>query len=631
MDFWCNALSCFLCCQDEIDDTFYIDCNVVSTIKNTFKRGSQSDHNGSVRTGGSPSYNYQVIHDSDYPNSVPGNSNHNRSSYAQNQAHKDLERRLLQAPINRSLLSSSSSSTTTIVSSANRTSNSSSALPQSSSKNSSSNPSKPATSSSKVPSSSESNSSPKKPPPTFKPFLSPASPSVSTNQLGKANYVLEENDSVPLYIIPEDIKDLIKKGIVPEVLKKILSPSRYKDYFSALLYAEDYYYKNWNGYELLDITLELREATVSKNINTNEKKEIEDKQFVAFKMDVIPERRPFLLSRDLVFARPSGTKLEPFQGIIYRVKNRNTVLVEFNNNFHRQHHPSRRYDISFSFNRVSLKRAHQALNSISDFLLENFLFPNSPTRKTTTTPPRLSPNLDQQTATAVRRILAVQSSPPYLISGPRCASEMKAASHLREPSRTGAIIRESVIQIYKTSPNCRILICAPTNSACDVLMRSLNKSIPVSAMFRANAAFRERENVPEDILSSCLIEEECFGCPPIAKLREFKVIFSTFMSSFRLHKEGLSVKHFSHIFMVDASYGIEPEALVVLANFAGENTAVVVAGEVGGSPNWVRSDIGRRHGLKVSYFERLSKFRPYLGLNPEFTTHLDMNKDAVYM
>uniref|UniRef100_A0A803Q781 Helicase MOV-10-like beta-barrel domain-containing protein n=1 Tax=Cannabis sativa TaxID=3483 RepID=A0A803Q781_CANSA len=652
MEFWGNALSCFLCCQDEIDDTFYIDINIISSIKNTFKRGSPSDHDGSVRTSSSSSNNYQVIHNWDYPNVVQQESNHNRSSYAQNQAHVDLERSQLQALLNRHLLSSS----TTYTFSANRSSSSSSKLPHSSSYNPPSRPaassskvpsssesnssstfpqsstknssSKPATSSSKVPSSSESNSSRHKIPPTFKPFLSPTSPSVSTKQLGKTNYVLEENDSLPLYIIPEDIKDLIKKGIVPEILKKILSPTRYKDYFSALLYAEDYYYEKWNDYKLLDVTLEFRKETISKNKNINEK---EDKQFVAFKMDAIPERRPFLLSRDLVFARPSGTKVEPFQGTIYRVKHSNTVLVEFNDNFNRQYHPNKRYDISFSFNRVNLKRAHQALNSISDSLLENFLFPTSPTRKTITTPPKPPPNLDQQTATAVTKILAVHCSPPYLISGPRCASQTKAASHLREPSRTGAIIRESVVQIYKTSPNCRILICAPTNSACDVLMRSLKKSIPVSAMSRVNAAFREREDVPEDILSSCLIEEECFGCPPIAKLREFKVIFSTFMSSFRLHKEGLPVEHFSHIFMVDASYGIEPEAMVVLANFAGENTAVIVAGEVGGSPSWVRSEIGRRHGLKVSYFERLRKFKPYFGLNPEFTMDLDMNQDAVYM
>ena len=52
-----------------------------------------------------------------------------------------------------------------------------------------------------------------------------------------------DKDSLHLYMIPEDMKELIKKDIVPDVLKKPLSPLNYKDYFAALLYAEDYYYE----------------------------------------------------------------------------------------------------------------------------------------------------------------------------------------------------------------------------------------------------------------------------------------------------------------------------------------------------------------------------------------------------
>ncbi|PON68212.1 P-loop containing nucleoside triphosphate hydrolase [Parasponia andersonii] len=650
MEGFFSLLRCFLCCQDEKDDTFYIDCgsNTRRTIRNPFNRGSQS-HDTSVRikSSSSPHYTYQVIHEPDLRTSV--SSDHSRPSYApnNNENRDDLERKLFLALLYNAQASSSSSprTPTSSSSSVNRSSSASSSKPpQSSLINPSSDSVKPATSSikapqslTKSPSSTGSNPSPQKLPPTLKPSLSRTSPRAATNQRGKADYVLLENDTLPLYIIPEDVKDLIKKGVVPEVLKKTLSPSRYKDYFAVLLYAEDYYYEKWSDYKLLNVTLELHEAAVYKksdhrNKNINENEEKDDKIFVAFRMDAIPERRPFLLSRDLVYARPSGTQIEPFQGIIYRVVKSNLVLVEFNDNFHSQHHSTRRYDISFSFNRVSLKRAHQALNSISDSLLENFLFPNSLTRKTTNAPPTYtSPNLDREISTTIRRISTVQSSPPYLISGPRCTSESKSASHLRKPSRTGEIIRESVIQIYRTSPNCRILICSPSNSACDVLMRGLKKSIPETAMFRANAAFREREDVPDDILPSCLIREECFACPPIQKLRQFKVIFSTFVSCFRLHSEGLPVGHFSHVFMVDASFAIEPEAMVVLANFAGENTAVIAAGEAGCSPNWVRSEIGRRNGLKVSYFERLRKFRPYQGDSPEFITELDMNRDAVYL
>jgi helicase MOV-10 len=74
--------------------------------------------------------------------------------------------------------------------------------------------------------------------PAFKPILRMA-PSDEINGEAKASYVLEKGS--PIYAIPEDIKGLIKKDIVPAVLKQPLSPSTYKHYFAALLYAEDFY------------------------------------------------------------------------------------------------------------------------------------------------------------------------------------------------------------------------------------------------------------------------------------------------------------------------------------------------------------------------------------------------------
>ena len=39
----------------------------------------------------------------------------------------------------------------------------------------------------------------------------------------------------------------------------------------------------------------------------------EKKVYVEFDMDSIPERRPFLLAKDYVYARRSGTTVNPFQ------------------------------------------------------------------------------------------------------------------------------------------------------------------------------------------------------------------------------------------------------------------------------------------------------------------------------
>ena len=77
-----------------------------------------------------------------------------------------------------------------------------------------------------------------KQPPAFKPILHTA-PNNVTNEEGKMSYMYEKG--TPLYAIPEDIEGQIKRDIVPQVLKHPLSPSTYKAFFAALLYAEDYY------------------------------------------------------------------------------------------------------------------------------------------------------------------------------------------------------------------------------------------------------------------------------------------------------------------------------------------------------------------------------------------------------
>ncbi|KAH7521175.1 hypothetical protein FEM48_Zijuj07G0005400 [Ziziphus jujuba var. spinosa] len=145
-----------------------------------------------------------------------------------------------------------------------------------------------------------------------------------------------------------------------------------------------------------------------------------------------------------------------------------------------------------------------------------------------------------------------------------CVPERKAFSHSNEPSKTGLVVREAVVQIYKSSPGCRV-ISTPSNSACDVLMRSLKKVIPKSNMSRAKATFREKDEVPDDILSSCLYKEEYFACPSLEELRKFR-------------------------------------ALVTLANFADKDTTAVVTGRPGNSSSCVRYEIGRKMRLKIFIF-----------------------------
>ncbi|KAK3222400.1 hypothetical protein Dsin_009425 [Dipteronia sinensis] len=130
-----------------------------------------------------------------------------------------------------------------------------------------------------------------------------------------------------------------------------------------------------------------------------------DKLFSAFEMNSIPEKRPFLLSRDFVFAKPTGRKV-----------------------------------VHFSWSYLKFSRS----------------------------------------------------------TSPLCVSTSEQLSE----SGMVVLVQEAVLKIYKGSPQSRILICAPINRTCDAVMKSLNQEIPESHMFRANAAFRELDGVPVDILPS---------------------------------------------------------------------------------------------------------------------------------
>ena len=75
--------------------------------------------------------------------------------------------------------------------------------------------------------------------------------------------------------------------------------------------------QKWDGFEMKNVSLELHKAAIYRRKggykNLMESNEKDDKVFVAFKIDSIPERRPFLLSRDFAFVQPSGRNIEPFQ------------------------------------------------------------------------------------------------------------------------------------------------------------------------------------------------------------------------------------------------------------------------------------------------------------------------------
>ncbi|KAM7273519.1 hypothetical protein ACFE04_028183 [Oxalis oulophora] len=424
----------------------------------------------------------------------------------------------------------------------------------------------------------------------------------------------QKSSTTNVYMVPKNIQDLLKKGIVPQVLKMPLSQSTYKEYFATLLCAEDLYIEKWTASRFENVILKLEDAAIYERqlptrIRNTEAKGNNKKTFV--KLDFV-FAQPYLLTKDSVFAQPVDNEVKLFKGDIYRIFGSNIVLAAFGDDFHSQHKPTRKYNVIFSLNRHRFKRAYQAIESASDSLFRDFIFPNDLAwRKIYYPGPffRYNFNLDPAQKSAVAAILSLNSAPPYLIEDSGASLDFTL------------VILESVLQIYQSkNPNFRILICAHANRNLDELMKILKKEIPFSHMFRANAALRGRTHVPRDLLPSCryIEDDNCFICPPLDELLKFPLIFSTFASSVQLRDHGVSSGHFSHIFILDASSATEPESLLPIASLANTTTAVVVTGKSRQCSTWVRSDIGRYNGLRMSYFERLRRRLLYNGNNPGF-------------
>ncbi|XP_050375774.1 uncharacterized protein LOC126793327 isoform X2 [Argentina anserina] len=160
--------------------------------------------------------------------------------------------------------------------------------------------------------------------------------------------------------------------------------------------------------------------------------------------------------------------------------------------------------------RLCFKRAHAAILAASYPLSQNYLFPDCVPEKTiipkgsSSTSEKRSTNheLDAVQKAAVRQILGRSGSPPYIIQGQGCVNYARKTERNRyKLSSTGEVVREAALQIYRSSPDDRILICAPLNSTCDGFMISLKNVIPECDMYRTNAAFREVNEA--DLLHVC--------------------------------------------------------------------------------------------------------------------------------
>ena len=168
------------------------------------------------------------------------------------------------------------------------------------------------------------------------------------------------------------------------------------------------------------------------------------------------------------------------------------------------------------------------------------------------------------------------------------------------------VVVEAMRQILDKDPSARILACAPSNSAADLIADRLRHyGVAASQMLRLNAPTRPVENLSK-ALSECVRKVgNAFVVPPVEEIRNFCVIVTTCISSYLPYAVGVARGHFSHIFIDEAGQALEPEAMISIRTMAGPGTNIVLSGDPKQLGPIVHSRTAIACGLGASYLDRL--------------------------
>jgi superfamily I DNA and/or RNA helicase len=178
---------------------------------------------------------------------------------------------------------------------------------------------------------------------------------------------------------------------------------------------------------------------------------------------------------------------------------------------------------------------------------------------------------------------------------------------------------ESILQtIYASGadPNAKILVCAPSNTATDVVVERLAPYVSSREMIRVMAYSREKRSVPESIIKFANYDDasDCFVMPDVDVLKQYKIVAVTVSYGGRLYNNGIQ-DHFTHVFLDEAGHSIEAEAIACLAlvtkHSESDPPVTVLAGDPKQLGPIIRSDIGKKFGLEKSLLERVSERECY--------------------
>ena len=397
------------------------------------------------------------------------------------------------------------------------------------------------------------------------------------------------------YPVPAQLRDMEEMDtditVIQPQLAEPLSLDNYQDVFSTLLWLEEIVKeREIRKHDLTSVILNPAGA------------------YLGLTVPGLAEGRPKLLIGDkVIICRPGGTDSDiHYEGIIHKIYGED-IQMQFNQEV-QEDLAGEECDVMFTFNRCPLRRMHHAAD-IAIMLGAQVLFPTCPTPM----PPLMvldsipfyNSILNDRQRSAVTRIVGARCRPmPYVLFG---------------PPGTGKTITvvESILQILFQCASSRILACAPSNSAVDLLATRLHDSgqIVSGMMVRLNALSRSTPP-PPSILQYCVTPDQA----AIAVMH--RIVLCTCVSAGTLHTLGLAPGHFSHVFVDEAGQAAEPECLIPISLLVGSSQGqMVFAGDPMQLGPMIGSRLAGRYGLETSLLERLMERQPYKRDPRKFADH----------
>ncbi|XP_035988416.1 RNA helicase Mov10l1 isoform X3 [Fundulus heteroclitus] len=447
---------------------------------------------------------------------------------------------------------------------------------------------------------------------------------------------------LPSFPVPKALRDCVESQkdvlVVEPCLGEVLTPSNCHSRFSTLLWLEE-----------LHAEKELREFSISGALLRK------GGNYLHLEVLGLAEGRPYLNIGDRVLLKNLQSDGVEMVYVSYVTEiYEETVSLRVNSSFH-ESYLGEPLDVEFTYNRVTIRRCHNALELTKQFgeiLFPSRVTPQTPqwtgawmdespaaengnatsarvdmnskatqTKGTGKQPSKpipskgqfFNPDLNPCQKKAVKRILEGECRPvPYVLFG---------------PPGTGKTITliEAILQVYHFLPSSRVLVCTPSNSAADLICIRLHYSgfLHTASLARVNASCRENESIPEVLRPYSRAGED------IRHAAFHRIVVSTCSSVGMFHNIGIQVGHFTHVFLDEAGQATEPESLIPISLISERDGQIVLAGDPCQLGPIVKSKLAVAFGLGVSLLERLMATPLYTkqewGYNPKLVTKLIYN------